>query len=361
MKLVLALLALTALTVSAHWTHDDSLAREIGPPPGEDDLEVGALDSTEELIQTGAKKTYRITFGTTVLADEVKGSMSQFQVSLKGAVPAAPAAGATSAWTEDTDWKTDSDAVIQYYAGSFMDYQKAKGEAPQLRPGMVPLIATPMSGCASLINGKMSPCPVNKAKELSPCEPMAKDCATAITAANVGYARGAMSALAADTSGDSAGKMGPIQRGQFKMDDVGKIIAVQIKELKDFSSSDPCMAGSSATFKQADCSSPWSPSFIKINTNDAQTGVGDGVYYIAPCDAANLKIGTYVESGGANAADTQKLNNMLTAKALPAGSSDCSSDQNAILTKCAAATCEEEMDTKLGMMDKSKYEFADIE
>ena len=47
-----ALLAI-AIVAQAHWTHDDSLAREIGAPPGEDDIDVGSL--SDELISTSGE------------------------------------------------------------------------------------------------------------------------------------------------------------------------------------------------------------------------------------------------------------------------------------------------------------------
>jgi len=366
MKFALALIALTALTVSAHWTHDESLAREIGPPPGEEDVEVASLEGHEELLQTktGATKTYRITFGTVYTSGELRASMSNFKVALKGAKPAAPEAGKATQWNEDTTWQTNADNQIRYYQGSFMTYAKAKEGAPDLHPGMTPFIDQNTVGCSAKVKGKSQVCPAAKAKQLSPCEPMARDCGQAINKGEVTWALGATTQMDDKPSeedeeelGESATPLGPIQRGQFKLGDVGKIIGVQISEITSFGASDPCYKEATG-FKEAACSSPWSPAFVKINTNDPQTGVGDGVYYIAPCAPENLRIGSYVIPATASAAAEQKKDQKLTAGTSLTG--ECTGSNNAVLTKCAAQTCEEEMDTKLGLMDKERYEFAEI-
>merc|ERR1712057_75898 len=160
MKFALALIALTALTVSAHWTHDESLAREIGPPPGEEDVEVASLEGHEELLQTktGTTKTYRITFGTVYTSGELRASMSNFKVALKGAKPAAPEAGKATQWNEDTTWQTNADNQIRYYQGSFMTYAKAKEGAPDLHPGMTPFIDQNTVGCSAKVKGKSQVC-----------------------------------------------------------------------------------------------------------------------------------------------------------------------------------------------------------
>merc|ERR1719498_370853 len=393
MKFALALIALTALTVSAHWTHDESLAREIGPPPGEEDVEVASLEGHEELLQTktGSTKTYRITFGTVYTNGELRASMSNFKVALKGAKPAAPEAGKATAWNDDTTWQTNADNQIRYYQGSFMTYEKAKKGAPDLHPGMTPLIDQNTVGCSAKVKGKSQVCSAAKAKQLAPCEPLAKDCEQAITKGEVTWALGATTLMKNEpgeeeeeeeeeelgesedpidglNGGFKAGMMGadgapeptplgPIQRGQFKLADVGKIIGVQISEITSFGASDPCYKEATG-FKEAACSSPWSPAFVKINTNDPQTGVGDGVYYIAPCAPENLRIGSYVIPATANSAAEQKKDQKLTAGTSLTG--ECTGNNNAVLTKCAAQTCEEQMDTKLGLMDKERYEFAEI-
>merc|ERR1712072_213852 len=313
MKFVLALLFVAA--VSAHWTHDDSLAREIGPPPGEEDVEVANLGES-----AGAVKQYRITFGTQVVGGKLGASQSQFKVALKGAKPKAPAAGQAIAWTQDTTWKEHADNVIKYYQGVHLTYALAKTTAPELHPGMSPLVDTLQAGCSNLKNGKMKPCDAATAKTLNACEPGAKACKNAIGQAMVAYAYGKTHQL--------------INGINFSTKASG--------------------------FKKAFCSSPWRPAFVKISTNDAQTGVGDGTYYIAPCDASTLQVGVYVMSGGPGQPDIYKGPVDLIAASLAADLKKCPKEQNAILTKCAAATCEEEMDTKLGMMDAEKYEFADI-
>merc|ERR1712072_72375 len=183
MKFVLALLFVAA--VSAHWTHDDSLAREIGPPPGEEDVEVANLGES-----AGAVKQYRITFGTQVVGGKLGASQSQFKVALKGAKPKAPAAGQAIAWTQDTTWKEHADNVIKYYQGVHLTYALAKTTAPELHPGMSPLVDTLQAGCSNLKNGKMKPCDAATAKTLNACEPGAKACKNAIGQAMVAYAYG---------------------------------------------------------------------------------------------------------------------------------------------------------------------------
>merc|ERR1719378_110061 len=359
MKLVLLLIAVTA--VSAHWTHDESFAREIGPPPGEEDVDVANLG---EEAQTGAVKQYRITFGTSVVEGTLGASMSQFKVHLKGAKmklrKTAKETG-SKGWVEDKNWRTSDDAVIRYYQGVGMPYAKAKKEAPALHPGMTPLVDTMKAGCSNAVKGKVKPCPARVAKDLAVCEPMSKACKRTITMGMVAYTQGKVTQLINginyETGKDIKGpKIGPIQRGQFMMEDVGKIVAVKISELKSYTPSDPCYSKASG-FKRAFCSSPWRPAFVKISTNDVQTGVGDGTYYIAPCDAATLKVGVYVMKGGKGQPDVEKGPVDLIAKALYGGK--CPKSFNGVLTKCQAQSCEEEMDTKLGLMDATKYEFAE--
>merc|ERR1719231_300833 len=52
MKCCIVLLALAAV-VTAHWTHDDALEREIGAPAGEADVDVSML--ADEVVSTGRK------------------------------------------------------------------------------------------------------------------------------------------------------------------------------------------------------------------------------------------------------------------------------------------------------------------
>jgi len=356
-----ALLLLAAVCVSAHWTHDESLAREIGPPPGEEDVEISSLEE-EQLIQegdraeakTGAVKQYRITFGTSVVAGTLGASMSQFKVHLKGAKMDKP-----GKWVEDKTWKSSDDGLIRYYQGVGMPYAVAKQDAPGLRPGMTPLSDTNVAGCSVAVKGIVKPCPAATAKGLTVCEPMSKSCKRSIKMGSVAYTPGKVATLVNGINygaGDERELMGPIQRGQFSMDDVGKIVQVKISELKAYTPSDPCYSKATG-FKRAMCSSPWRPAFVKISTNDPQTGIGDGTYYIAPCDAATLQVGVYVMPGGKGQPDIEKGPVDLVAKQL--FGKKCAKEQNAVLTKCMAQTCEEEMDTKLGMMDKTKYEFSE--
>jgi len=351
MRTILALLVVAA--VSAHWTHDESLAREIGPPPGEEDVEVSNLGEADN---AGEIKTYRITFGTTYTNGKLGASLSEFKVYLKGAKPAAPTGGKGTAWTEDTSWKTNDNSVIRYHQGA-MSYTKAKAEAPALRPGMTPVVDKVEVGCSNLVKGKLQVCPAAKAKAMDKCEPMAKACKQAIKMAQVAYKEGHVTRLSNginfETNQETQGPhMGPIQRGQFQMDDVGKITQVKIAELKAYTPSDPCFS-KAAGFKKAACSSPWRPAFVKISTNSVMTGVGDGTYYITPCKPKDIRIGVYLQASGKTQVEKGPVD--LVAKALTGKT--CSTGQNAVLAKCQAETCEEEMDTKLGMMDKDRYEF----
>jgi len=328
--IVLACVAL-AMVANAHWTHDESLAREIGNPPGEEDVDVAGL--SDELISTteGADedKTYRVTVGTRAKG----GSTSKFKIWLKGPDNAEPVGG----------------KHLRYYQGPVMSYELAEEMAPAFRFGMTPLIDKD-GECSGTDSATKMPkvCSPTLAKELDPCEPNGKACKRAIEDGGVGYAQGPVTKLQQDTSGDSYVETGPIQRGQVKFANVGQIVEVVMKEDVVWSGSNKCysMPGRS----KRDCSSPWSPSFVKISTNDPKTGIGNGVYYVKP--RGDLKVGTYGIKGEGN----KLVDNTEDLKAKPADPSTASglpenNSFNAVLTKCVAQTCEEEMDTKFGMMD----------
>merc|ERR1712188_156555 len=86
------------------------------------------------------------------------------------------------------------------------------------------------------------------------------------------------------------------------------------------------------------------PAFVKISTNDPKTGIGNGIFYIRPRD--DLLVGTY----GVKGADNQEQDVTEELKAKPAAPTESGlpddNSFNAVLPKCIAQTCEEEMDTK---------------
>merc|ERR1712146_70785 len=113
-----------------------------------------------------------------------------------------------------------------------------------------------------------------------------------------------------------------IQRGQIEQPDVGVIRQVSVAMKPDDSTVSTCGG--------------WKGDFIKIDTNDIFTGVGNGIYYIPAADGA--------------APSSIELDNC-------SGNADCSADGNVLtfdveqnqIARCMADSCEEEMDTKFGM------------
>jgi|ERR1711907_13513 len=346
MRTLLALLAL-AIVANAHWTHDESLAREIGPPPGEEDIDVASL--SDELISTGEKeaededKTYRVTVGTrAILKDgstQVGGSTSKFKIWLKGADTADFVGG----------------KHVRYYQGPVMTYDIAEEMAPAFRYGMVPLIDTD-GECTGDDSATRMPkiCNADLAKELDPCEPNGKACKRAISDGGVGYALGPLTKLDNNPEGTSFVETGPIQRGQVKFKDVGQITEAKMAEDVSWAADNQCY--SQPGRNKRDCSSPWAPAFVKISTNDPKTGIGNGIFYIRPRD--DLLVGTY----GVKGADNQEQDVTEELKAKPAAPTESGlpddNSFNAVLTKCIAQTCEEEMDTKFGMLSM-KTEFGE--
>merc|ERR1711907_586085 len=170
MKASLVFLALALAVASAHWTHDDELAREIGPPPGEEDIDVASL--SDELISTQEKtvafKTYRVTVGTRA----GKGSSSQFKMSLMGC-QTSDAGSCTADYVPG--------AHLRYYQGPFMTYALAAEIAPQFRPGMQPVIdKRRMCSGEDTVTKMPLVCTADMAKDMFPCEPNGKDCKSAI-------------------------------------------------------------------------------------------------------------------------------------------------------------------------------------
>merc|ERR1711907_729363 len=215
MKASLVFLALALAVASAHWTHDDELAREIGPPPGEEDIDVASL--SDELISTQEKtvafKTYRVTVGTRA----GKGSSSQFKMSLMGC-QTSDAGSCTADYVPG--------AHLRYYQGPFMTYALAAEIAPQFRPGMQPVIdKRRMCSGEDTVTKMPLVCTADMAKDMFPCEPNGKDCKSAIAGQYVCYTEGAT---------------------------------------------------------KAQCSNPWGVGFVKVNTNDPKTGIGNGVFYVQP-------------------------------------------------------------------------------
>merc|ERR1711998_225440 len=216
---VLAFLAL-AVVVTGHWTHDDSLAYEIGPPEGETmpegHVENPLMLASMEEGETSDETVYRITFGTAMMSEEAAAanspwSKSQFTADIKGE-------------SLNTGAK-----VMASYAPT-LKYSDASG--------------TPGSFAAKLHPGMETPgCPINT----NECE---KEIQTPADSANgILY----------------VGKPGLIQHAQItSTKKIGEIKQVTIAE------------------KVGEAPDGWMPSFIKINANDPKTGLGAGVYYIDP-------------------------------------------------------------------------------
>merc|ERR1711988_938232 len=385
MKLLLVL-ALAA-TANAHWTHDESLAREIGPPPGEEDVDVSAL--SDELIseaeKTGEKakaqndeigdKRFRITFGTMYYENIPAGhiepalsqwkngaSNSQFQVSLKGEQEKTKSSGAE---------KFTNPSTIEYYVGPAMTYAMAPKQAPQLHPGMVPLVPTDTMSCAGFQStGILKNCAdctdcggVNAPDKMTRCEPNTKMCIAmladratgAYAVGQVGYAPAKpISVAATDPTTTTPMKMGLIQRGQIYGRDVGQITEVTITE-------QDMIAGNGANIEKCagiappndnedwKCSDPWFPSFAKISTNDPKTGIGNGIYYIHP------QVGQFIGKLKQSLPGTGLDEGKLVAKAEALENAAWTGDpHNAQIKKCVAQVCEEEMDAFYGMSEMTE-------
>jgi len=350
-------LALTlAVVATAHWTHDESLAREIGPPPGEEDGDIGSLAdeliSEKEGATSEGDKTYRVTIGTRAMGKTVPygglpnwyggGSNHQVRFSMKG-----PA--------EST---VVGDYPLRYYQGPSMTYKSAEKLAPKLHPGLVPLIANNQFPCAGKDPGlkiqydcnKFSPALRDATDKMTWCEPNNKACISAITNMQVGYAEPKPTKLESGISAeDGFFETGMIQRAQIEMKDVGDILEVQMREDVDLGGGNPCIAAGKADYQ---CSSPWYPSFVKVNTNSPKTGIGNGVYYIKPGDTVH--VGTILNDKVPNQPAVSEYMKLI---AKPGAIPEDLVSHNSQLTKCIAQTCEEEMDTKLGMSQlKAQFE-----
>jgi len=378
MKLLLALLAIGVVT--AHWTHDDSLAREIGPPPGEEDVDVAAL--SDELISvtettTADKMTYRVTIGTAWVDTPTKaktasagwwngGSSQLLTIALKG----------RKGWSgnaQATIKDPQMDTTLRYYQGPFMDYELAGTVAPTLLPGLVPLIVPDPNtnvcwGNSDMAQGTLpKSCTESTALaagraatyEWDWCEPNTKSCRSLLKVckdgdkdstgcSGIGYATPPATVLADGKEASSTTlKMGLIQRGQIEYEDVGEITQVTAK------SKTPkyCPPAGTTALTAWDCASPWYPKFIKINTNNAKTGIGNGIYYIHPMAGLHTSI---TENCVGDPSVCAKSDNMeIYAK--PGAVSDTETVDsngamhNAELKKCVAQQCEEEMDSMYGL------------
>merc|ERR1711977_298208 len=143
MKPVLAFMALLAVA-NAHWTHDDSLAIEIGPPPGEK-MPAGLVENSLSLVEEKAKAdevvTYRITVGTvqkseTDAATNSPWSTHKFQINIEG-----------------VGGQKTGNMQIRYYAPS-LSSGGASSMAPAFHPGMVPTDCEPNTGdCGKFLAG----------------------------------------------------------------------------------------------------------------------------------------------------------------------------------------------------------------
>jgi hypothetical protein len=291
-------------------------------------------------------KTYRITIGTRAKGPlnsinngefHSGGSTSRFKIKLKGPNNAEPI----------------GDKDIRYYQGPMMTYARAATMAPPLRFGMRPLIDKD-GECSGIDRATHMPkfCPTSA--KLEACEPNGKACKRAVEDDSVGFAFGPTKRLYNDVSGNSYTDTGMIQRGQVQMADVGQILEVRIREDVSWDDNNKCFNGGERP--KRDCSSPWSPSFIKINTNNPKTGIGNGVYYIEP--RSDLYVGTYGIKG-ANNQEEDKTEELIARPRDATSSSGLPENNsfNAVLTKCMAQHCEEELEKKLRIAEmKTEFE-----
>lgn len=172
----------------------------------------------------------------------------------------------------------------------------------------------------------------------------------------VGYAAPPPTKLYNSPSSTSPAYTGLIQRAQVSVTDVGDITEVEFKSIP--------VTYCAAVNGNWGCASAWYIKFAKINTNDAKTGIGSGVYYIHPMPDLHTDITKKtVVSGGVT---TETLSDDMTILAKPGAvpstvtTDAITTEHNAELVKCVAQVCEEELDAKHGLtqMMKDKTEEA---
>lgn len=243
-----------------------------------------------------------------------------------------------------------------------MGYAAAQEQAPPLRFGAIPLIVPHAADASATCHQKDTTfytsefCSASNLASYDRCEPNNKACTQAFKddgAGNgqvaLGYARGAPQTLC-DTPAcgpEERLKTGPIQRGQVYFKNVGQISALKLEEDRntDMTSCERAKAAASGACVSC-CSSPWYPAFVKVSTNNPQTGIGNGIFYIKP--RADLVVGTVQQTTATGTVDKTTI---LDARPAAPTDSGLPEDEsfNAVLSKCIAQTCEEEMDTALGM------------
>jgi len=448
---VLVCLAVLAVAVTGHWTHDDALAREIGAPAGEADVDVSML--ADEVVSTGRKllqstvmgsdnivkqkmdtdpnfrnqpvmsakdgayatigtdehfakgladghtanKQYRITIGTKFdapggycAATEFPGPTNcQVQFVLEGEYTTSVGIGSNF---DNTKFK----ALRSYIGPTAMAYADAKTLSAPLHPGMQamiigasdasslslggPLMCADRLGGGKLAGYNSDPASTEWEEDSqTPCEPNTKECKQAINAMGAPVGGGGqlsswekdggaggiayrviplktlenveettagggvttvprMTGTAREWDGQSlpvppAPDVHPsftdkptiiVQRGQIEHPDVGVIRKVMARLAPDDSSIAKC--------------GKWKAEFIKIDTNDIFTGVGNGIYYIPGTDTGDAT----VNEGGVWDAGGTALNGQP-------GPTTTWNVEDAEITRCMADTCEEEMDSKFGM------------
>jgi len=113
---------------------------------------------------------------------------------------------------------------------------------------------------------------------------------------------------------------GKVQHATVKSKDVGEVFKVQIQQIDDATTVDDT----------------WTPAWLKVNTNDMQTGLGNGVYYLD----IGKTIGQKTTDGMYEALTDQvdSDGNKVTMESF-------ASHKYGII-KCEASSCEEEMDRK---------------
>jgi hypothetical protein len=146
MKCYLALLVL-AVAANAHWTHDESLAAEIGAPPGKT-MPGGAVNFIAEEAKATAEATvYRITVGTKQIEEDSADqpwSVHKFKVNIEG-----------------VGGQKTGEKELRYYAPT-LSYSAASGGsssmAPAFHPGMQATNCEPNTGeCAKYLSNGDEP------------------------------------------------------------------------------------------------------------------------------------------------------------------------------------------------------------
>jgi len=214
-----------------------------------------------------------------------------------------------------------------YLGPTSMSYADASTMAAPLHPGLQAVMLsdkctmnTAVDAATGFAQAIVAKSTSTEANECIPCDMNSKPCKDKIElgtdntngrAIGYGYQIVEPPELGGATP-DATGVRGVIvQRGQIQSTDAGDLTSVTV-QLKC-----PITDGTEAC-------DPWVPKLMKIDTNDVMTGIGNGVYYL---DVSGVTI---------NEAPSSEVFE--------------DSDGNDKLKRCMAATCEEEMERKLGLI-----------